>query len=199
MAQQLIMKEDLLERLVNFCLNSDHPGVRAESPRLLAWLIKHCHSSDAYPKLVTVKDCVRCLVEMIPSSHGVMQNEALYALNILCAFETVTKEKNTEKVTELSQDIDNLQINNHDLKNILVECDIGKYITFLLNKYGEKMEKEIIENMVLFLEKLCVSSEVQKNLKKNDVQNVMKKILDRKDCNNLSERVDKICLAVESG
>lgn len=199
------MKEELLERLVNFYQNSDHPGVRAESPRLLAWLIKHSHTSESYPKLIKVKDCIKCLIEMIPSSHGVMQNEALLALNILCAFENgKTKDsKLTNKQEgnlELSNNIKTLEINKqNDLFEIFVEDDIGKFIAFLLNKYVEKMDKEIIENLIVFLEKICENQGIRENLKKNEVQTVFRRVLDRKELEKSFDRVKKIANSIDSG
>lgn len=204
-AQKLIMKEDLLERLVNFCLNSDHPGVRAESPRLLSWLIKHSHSSESYTYVIKVKDCVKCLVEMIPSSHGVMQNEALFALNLLCAFENISKAnkiadiKVTEKLeNEVGGDEKEAKCSDKNgLQQVFVEADIGKYVAFLLNKYSDKMEKEIIENLLLFLEKLCEYPDVKENLKTNKMTLVLKKILERKELAFVFDRVNKISGLVE--
>lgn len=179
----LITRKDLLERLVYLCFNSDHPGVRAESPRLLAWLIKHCHSNDPFPALIRVTDSIKCLIEMLPSSHAVMQNESLLALNLLC----IAHNQST-KVED---------------KNILEACfvssDIGKYIAFLINKYSEKMEREIIENLLFLLEKLCTYASVKNNLKNNQVAEVLKKYLDRADVKELHNRVNKLISSIDSG
>ncbi|KAJ8950000.1 hypothetical protein NQ318_002411 [Aromia moschata] len=96
-ALDLISRVDLLERLIYWCYNSDHLGVRGEVPRLLCWLIKNCHSFKPFENVLSVNGTVKCVVEMISSNHAVMQNEAFYGLNLLCIGCT---DKNLEKLTE---------------------------------------------------------------------------------------------------
>nr|CAI5826614.1 unnamed protein product [Callosobruchus analis] len=83
-ALDLISRQDFLERLVFWCYNSDHLGIRGEVPRLISWLIKNCRSFKPFKGVLDVDGCVKCIVEMICSNHAVMQNEAFIALSLMC-------------------------------------------------------------------------------------------------------------------
>lgn len=159
----------------------------AESQRLLAWLIKHCHSSEPYVNIIQVDDCVRCLVEMIPSSHAVMQNEALLALNLLCEYEKIYRSKNSNDQ------------NNKNLESVLVKADVGKFVTILLNKYSLKMKREVIENLLSLFERICEYKEVKQNLKTNEVSTSLKKCLEREDLKEIYGRINKIISSIDSG
>lgn len=224
-ALQLAMKEDLLEKLVEWCYNSNHPGVRAEAPRTLTWLIKHCHSSKPYPYMIKTKDCIKCLVEMITSSHAVMQNEALFALNLLCATclhndstnltdnekmqrASVTENQNSNNHNTTDEnnkpDDNKLEVNENQeieqhLADILVSSDIGKCITFLLNKYSDKVEKEVIANLLTLLECLTQITNVREHLKQTEVSGAFKKCLDRENLKPLHDRINKISNSIDSG
>lgn len=85
----LLTQHCFIQKLVQWCRNSEHLGVRGEAPRLLAWLIKN-NSRSQQPQqinnLITeIPDVIPCLVEMLGSMHPVMQNEAILALVLLCA------------------------------------------------------------------------------------------------------------------
>lgn len=182
------MRRDLLEKLVEWCFNSDHLGVRGEASRLLAWLIKNCHSTKPYPIILSIKDCVRCLVEMIPSNHAVMQNEAFYALNLLC----IDRISNSN-----SNDID--ACNSQSLDKILVEAEISKKINFLINKYKEKLEPETVVNLLTLIERLIVSPILLEHLKENCVGQELRKLVDVKKLTDLHDKIKLLSNTIDSG
>ncbi|KRT80317.1 Armadillo repeat containing protein, partial [Oryctes borbonicus] len=147
-ARALISRKELIEKIVYWCYNSDHLGVRAEAPRLLVWLIKNSHSAEAYPMILSVPNSVKCLVEMITSLHAVMQNEAILALNLICScyfmandnerpYSTVTEQVNNMKLVNTNVGVDSTYI-----AELLIAADIAKNIAFIINKYHEKMAFE---------------------------------------------------------
>lgn len=131
-----------------------------------------------------------------------MQNEAILALNLLCTYENLIKEKKDTNLTDnekqISQDIHNLNI-EHCLEATFVSADVGKFIAFLLNKYRDKMEKEVFENLLALIEKLCVFAKVKDNLKKNEVEIAVASCLQRKDWEVMFERISKVSSSIDSG
>lgn len=174
-ALELISRTEFLERLVYWCYGSDHLGVRGEVPRLLAWLIKNCHSFVPFETFIKIHGTVKCLVEMISSNHALMQNEAFHALNLLylgCS-----------------------QSNDQDLEiflNLVIEADLGKTLSFILNKYGGKMDVHTVENLLTFLEHLVTSNVLIDHLNKTKVRSPLLKISSCSSTEGISDRLNKI-------
>lgn len=181
----LISRVDFLERLVYWCYNSDHLGVRGEVPRLLAWLIKNCHSFKPFEKFIFVKDTVRCVVEMIASNHAVMQNEAFYAIKLLftgCCNISSTNTNNREGSITLTD----------KLIEEVINADIGKHLNFVINKYGEKMDQHSIDNLVALLEQMLSFQSAAKHLKLASISKVLEKMSFNPNVENAYEKFDKI-------
>ncbi|CAN7991752.1 unnamed protein product [Ixodes pacificus] len=83
-ATKLGLNEQLVRHLVTWCSTEDHPGVKGESVRLLAWLVKNSASSEVKATLCR-GGALPHLVAMLGSEHGVMQNEGLLALALVAA------------------------------------------------------------------------------------------------------------------
>lgn len=83
-AVQLGENENCLTRLAGWCNTEDHPGVKGEANRLQASVIKNS-KSPAVIRLFAKYGGLNHLVTMAASEHEVMQNEALVALNLICA------------------------------------------------------------------------------------------------------------------
>ncbi|XP_022236042.1 rap1 GTPase-GDP dissociation stimulator 1-like [Limulus polyphemus] len=81
-ASKLGTNSSFIQQLVRWGYTEDHPGVKGEAIRLLAWLVKHSRSSDVM-RLLIKEGGVPQLLNMIQSEHQIMQNEALLALNIM--------------------------------------------------------------------------------------------------------------------
>ncbi|XP_076361234.1 rap1 GTPase-GDP dissociation stimulator 1-B-like isoform X3 [Tachypleus tridentatus] len=81
-ARRIGVDSTFIQQLVKWGYTEDHPGVRGEAVRLLAWLVKHSRSSDVM-QLIVKEGGVPQLVNMIQSEHHIMQNEALLALIIM--------------------------------------------------------------------------------------------------------------------
>ncbi|XP_018575957.1 rap1 GTPase-GDP dissociation stimulator 1 [Anoplophora glabripennis] len=180
-ALDLISRVDFLERLVYWCYNSDHLGVRGEVPRLLAWLIKNCHSFKPFEKFVFVKDTVRCVVEMIASNHSVMQNEAFYAIKLLfigCCSSTNNVESSDTLIEKLIEEV--------------INADIGKHLNFVINKYGEKMDQHSVDNLVALLEQILSFKSATKHLKSANISKVIEKMSLNPNIQNASDKFHKI-------
>lgn len=192
-ALTLLNRKDFLEHLVDWCRNSDHLGVRGEACRLIAWLIKHCHSEKPYRMVVEVKDCVKCLVEMIMSIHAAMQNEAFFALKLLC-------------LSQLSSSTNGLAINGCGdqkscdnvslLEKALVDADVGHSLLFLINNHRHKMEKETVENMISLLKLLLTSRRILSHLNGCKFHETLRLVCELKcipDTKELEELIRTIC------
>lgn len=171
----MIQQRDFVKKLVYWCYNSDHLGVRGEAPRLLCWLIKNCHSSTHLATIPSVPDSIKCLVEMISTMHAVMQNEALLALNLLCA--SSSKQSN--------------------LPQLFIDADLGKHIAFVINKYHEKMERETIENMLILLEQLTKFTPISKHLLNSKVNDTLKLLTANKNATPSNSRISKLITSIE--
>ncbi|VEN49595.1 unnamed protein product [Callosobruchus maculatus] len=186
-ALNLISRQDFLERLVFWCYNSDHLGIRGEVPRLISWLIKNCRSFKPLKVVLDVDGCVKCIVEMICSNHAVMQNEAFIALSLMC---TGCKKNDTELQGGVQWD---------QLVRQLVAADIGKSVSFVLMKYGHKMDKSSIENLLTLLEQLLFEhSELLNHLKEADLSSRLTSLTSNSNAEQLKERIDKIVNALKA-
>nr|CAI5826613.1 unnamed protein product [Callosobruchus analis] len=184
-ALDLISRQDFLERLVFWCYNSDHLGIRGEVPRLISWLIKNCRSFKPFKGVLDVDGCVKCIVEMICSNHAVMQNEAFIALSLMC---TGCKKNDAEVQGGAQWD---------QLVRQLVEADIGKSVSFVLMKYGHKMDRSSIENLLTLLEQLFEHSELLNHLKEADMSPRLITLTSNPNAERLKERIDKIVNALK--
>lgn len=185
-ALTLISRREFVEKLVYWCYNTDHLGIRGEIPRLLAWLIKNCHSFKPFKDLLNINDVVKCLVEMISSNHGVMQNESFYALNLLC----IGSDPNT-----------NDNINSNDINPTffeqLINADIGKNLNFAINKYSDKMDKQTIENLVTLLEHLIQSYSLIDHLRSNNLKDGLEKLKSNSNLQLILERLNVVLHAID--
>ncbi|EFA00118.1 GTPase-GDP dissociation stimulator vimar [Tribolium castaneum] len=186
-ALDLISRKEFLEKLIYWCYNSDHLGVRGEIPRLLSWLIKHCHSFKPFHALLQVRDSVKCLVEMMSSNHAVMQNESFYALNLLCIGCGVSHENDS------SNGVNGDHANEDGvLFEQLIDAEIGKNLSFVVNKYSDKMDKQTIENLVTLLEQLINSRAVSSHLKSNNVGEALAKLASNSNAQSLSDKLNHV-------
>ncbi|KAK4873178.1 hypothetical protein RN001_015207 [Aquatica leii] len=186
-ALDLIMKDDLLRKIVDWSYNSDHLGVRGEASRFLAWLIKHCHSSKPYNSILQTKDCVKCLVDMISSNHAVMQNEAFYALTLLC-IDRLGNSHSSSNAEDYNK-----------LDKILVEAGIGKNLSFIINKYKEKLEKETIVNLLTLIEHLVKSPLIVQHLNESQLNERLSQLQDNKKAVEVHEKIKELRDAIDIG
>ncbi|CAL1295263.1 unnamed protein product [Larinioides sclopetarius] len=73
---------DFVKRLVSWCAVEDHPGVKGEATRLLAWIAKNSKTPSVMKNLVKA-NALPPIISMMKSEHVVMQNEALIALSLV--------------------------------------------------------------------------------------------------------------------
>lgn len=172
-ALDLINKKEFIEKLVYWCYNSDHLGVRGEVPRLLVWLIKNCHSFKPFGSFISIPGSVKCLVEMISSNHALMQNEAFLALNMLYIGISTIQPMDLRKFIEL-----------------IIEADIGKNLNFILTKYGGKMEQHTVENLLILLEHLVKNKLFIDHLNQSKVKDPLRKVYIVAHTQELKHRLD---------
>lgn len=177
-AFNLLLRKDFIERLVYWCYNSDHLGVRGEVPRIFCWLIKNSHSSSPFSTFLTIPDSTKCIVEMISSNHGVMQNESFLALSIL-AVGLSNNEKHAGDEMER-------------FYKTLCDSAIGKNLNFVMNKYGEKWDQHTIENCLTLLENLVKSGQVVAHLKENNILECLEKLKNNGNVKDNLTRVSSI-------
>ncbi|XP_060522206.1 GTPase-GDP dissociation stimulator vimar [Cylas formicarius] len=170
-ASDLVSRRDFIERLVYWCYNSDHLGVRGEVPRIFSWLVKNCHSADLFPTFVSIKDSVGCIVDMIVSNHAVMQNEAYSALGLLCAG---LSEPHLGRFYES-----------------LINAELESKLRFITTKYGAKWNAETIENLLGLLERLSASEKVVAQLRDSDYADVLIRLKDNPNAKNPDE-IDRL-------
>lgn len=141
---------------MDWCYNSNHLGVRGEVPRLIAWLIKHCHSFQPISIILNTDKLVRCLVEMISSNHAIMQNEAYFALNILTLGST--------------------NENNREFVERCINADIGKHLHYIIGKYADKPDFKSTENLLCLLENLSKSPQLVEHLRSCGLKEALAKL-----------------------
>lgn len=174
-ALDLLSREDFIKRLVHWFNNSDHLGVRGEVPRLISWLIKNCNSYKPFIHLLEIEESLKCLVEMISSSHAMMQNEALSSLDLVC---TGSSELSVEEFNKFVKAV--------------IDSDIGKHLQFVVNRYGEKMNDQTITNLLSLIEHLLKSEEALTHLNKNKVKSALLKINITSESDLLSDRLNVV-------
>lgn len=99
---------------------------------LITQLVFNCRNQVVTDAMIECKAIPR-IVNMIPSDHEVMQNEALLAINILSS------------------------IRLKEMEKILLDAKIGEEIVRLINE--RKLKKEVFANLVTLLRQLSSSSE----------------------------------------
>lgn len=181
-----------MERLVYWCYNSDHLGVRGEVPRLIAWLIKHCHLSEVLYKLLDVQDVIRCLVEMTSSSHSVMQNEAFMALNILHTVYSSSRHADGGKIK------DSINVDLQKFYKLLITADVAKHLTLIICKCSDKQDIETINSILTLLENLIQSQDIVSHLKTHNTLDSLRKLSVSCKVDNLQERIKCISTALSA-
>lgn len=141
---------------MDWCYNSNHLGVRGEVPRLIAWLIKHCHSFHPISLILNTDKLVRCLIEMISSNHAIMQNEAYFALTILSLAST--------------------NENNSVFVKLSIDADIGKHLHYIIGKYVDKPDASSTKNLLCLLENLSKFPELLEHLKLCGIKEALAKL-----------------------
>ncbi|KAF7278650.1 visceral mesodermal armadillo-repeats [Rhynchophorus ferrugineus] len=177
-AFNLLSRKDFIEKLVFWCYKSDHLGVRGEVPRIFSWLVRNTCESTPFSTFLSVPDSVKCIVEMISSNHGEMQNESFRALSILA-----TGLSNSEKHSgdELDQ-----------YYQLLCDASIGKNLNFVMNKYGEKWDHHTINNCLILLDGLIKSDLLINHLKETDIVTALEKLKNNTNSKEYLMTINKI-------
>lgn len=118
-----------------------------------------------------VEGCVACLVNMLISSHAIMQNEAILALTLL-AIESLKATPQPEQ----PYDYENAFIQQ------LIKSEIGKHVSVLIETNCGKLPVEVAENLMAFLDITSKKNEIALDYKENKVDETLVKFKEtRKD------------------
>lgn len=140
----MISKNSFLDKLVKWFNHSYHLGVKLEVSRLLAWLIKSCHSWQSMQYILRTDGTVVCLVSMFSSEDVIMENEALFSLNLLAISLTQNSDNNCLEGVDLEK-------NKTEFVKEIVKADIATVLPYVrIFSHSEQM----LENLISLLEKL---------------------------------------------
>ncbi|XP_052235417.1 rap1 GTPase-GDP dissociation stimulator 1-like isoform X3 [Dreissena polymorpha] len=116
-ALRLGQDREFITRLVEWSACEQHPGVKGEATRLLAWLIKNSRAEEVMRNIIRA-DGIPHLVSMTTSEHVVMQNEALVSLTLIVTM-VLADAALPMKEADLSETICSLLQDQHTLPEIL--------------------------------------------------------------------------------
>lgn len=148
--------------------------------------------------ILSVPNSLKCLVEMISSLHAVMQNEAIFAINLICSYFFGSSD-NAQAYSNISEQVTNLKLDNAQtyfdhtyVAELLITADIAKNIAFIINKYHEKMSFETVNNLVRLLFLLSKSTTIVDHLEKFNMSNALSLLLKNKNSRDLSNDINKL-------
>ncbi|KAI4478167.1 PREDICTED: rap1 GTPase-GDP dissociation stimulator 1-B [Polistes canadensis] len=168
-------KEDLIKRTVVWCGTDDHPGVQGEAHRLLAWLINNSKDKDV--ALIIIKySGTQYLIKMILAEHALMQNEAILSLTYLATICPI------------------------ELKDALIENNIGNVICTFFKESASKLELPIICNMFSFIDSIIKSDIIKQHLNNTaGLKTALKNVLDYKYVDStLKEKINVISNTIDA-
>ncbi|KAJ0180156.1 hypothetical protein K1T71_004747 [Dendrolimus kikuchii] len=180
-AKQLASNGAALGRVARWGGAGAGAGAAGEAPRLIAWAVKQLRHSTHWRHVIQVEGCVASLVNMLVTSHSLMQNEAILALTLL-AIESLNKTPITE---EPDFDYERSFIAQ------LIESEIGKHVSILVDTNCAKMPVEVAENLMAFLDITSKKNKIALDYKEAKVQDSLKKFSEARS--NLSEDL-KCCI-----
>lgn len=182
-AIELLKNEELISKLADWADNNDHPGVSGESPRLIAWLIKYCgqvqdpNKSDIIKNVilsfVKIKGSIACLINMLSSSHEVMQNEGLLALIFLLSMLVLGNNTDEDK---------------KKIGQILLDADIISKLNLFL-KATKNESKELLDNAIFLIKLLMNLQNVRDLLIESDMKLKLENLQSEK---NFSDKLEII-------
>ncbi|XP_032680958.1 rap1 GTPase-GDP dissociation stimulator 1-B [Odontomachus brunneus] len=174
-AVSLGRREDLIKRAVEWCSIEDHPGVKGEANRLIAWLINN--SRDKQIALSIIKyDAVQHLVNMLLAQHSLMQNEAILGLTILT------------------------KICPAESEELLIAAGFGRNMCEFFETRADNLDIHIVLNALSLLNSVVQSDQLKKHLKSCGLASTCKNLCSHESENTaeLRTRVNALCAALEA-
>ncbi|XP_060551393.1 rap1 GTPase-GDP dissociation stimulator 1-like isoform X2 [Ruditapes philippinarum] len=153
-AVKLGQHREFVTRLVEWSACEEHPGVKGEATRLMAWLVKNSRAEDVMRNIIRA-DGIPFLVAMATSEHIVMQNESLVALTLIAS-------------TVLA-----------DAALPLKEADILDTITQLLK--ADETLPEIKCNTLTLTRTICSSEALREDLLSSSIPDVIRQLTEHDD------------------
>ncbi|XP_014276992.1 GTPase-GDP dissociation stimulator vimar [Halyomorpha halys] len=171
-ASELGSKEEIIDKLVEWCFTDDHPGVQGEANRLLAWIVKNSRDRDVIGKMVG-RGCVECLVRMLQAEHTVMQAEAFLALNLMTA------------------------MRGQDAEYSLLRASVGSAITNFLQQATPP--REVFHNLLAFVGQLVTSSDMRRHLRDTGVPKALYSCVLGDTLSDLRDQVSRLTTLIDAG
>ncbi|XP_041362294.1 rap1 GTPase-GDP dissociation stimulator 1-like [Gigantopelta aegis] len=146
--------KEFISRLVEWCGVEEHAGVKGEANRLLAWLVRNSKSADVMKNIIRA-DGLQFLVAMATSEHIVMQNEALFALTMICSSVLA------------------------DAAVALKEADLSTMLTTILK--DKNTVSEITCNTLTLTKAICTADNLREELISSGIAVIIRELSDHKD------------------
>ncbi|GBP46908.1 Rap1 GTPase-GDP dissociation stimulator 1-A [Eumeta japonica] len=148
----------------------EHAGAAGEAPRLLAWTVRQLRHTNACQDIMQVDGCISCLVNMLVSSHSVMQNEAILSLTLLAIDVFNNKTPQTEHPPMFNYE--------KNFMTQLEKSEIGKHVSLLIDSNCAKMPIEVAENLLAFLDITAKKNELAHEYRNAKVHESLQKLTD---------------------
>lgn len=168
-ALKLGCDREFVVRLVEWSACEEHPGVKGEATRLLAWLVKNSRTEEVMRNIIRAEG-IPCLVSMATSEHVVMQNESLVALTLIAS-------------TVLA-----------DAALPLKEAGLKDTIYQLLQ--DKEILPEIKCNTLTLIKTVCTTEQLQEDIVNSSIPEVVKQLTEHED-NKVKEAAKVVISAVE--
>ncbi|XP_013188846.2 GTPase-GDP dissociation stimulator vimar [Amyelois transitella] len=187
-ARQLAESSAALRAVSRWGGAAECAGAAGEAPRLLAWAVKQLRHSH-WTHILQVEGCITSLVNMLVSCHSVMQNEAILALTLLAL---AALNRTTPQTEEPESDYEKSFITQ------IIESEIGKHVSVLIETNCAKMPLEVAENLLAFLDITSKKNKIALEYKEAKLQDSLQKFMDsRKDLGeNLKSCLTEIITAI---
>ncbi|XP_053392610.1 rap1 GTPase-GDP dissociation stimulator 1-like isoform X2 [Mercenaria mercenaria] len=153
-AVKLGQHREFVTRLVEWSACEEHPGVKGEATRLMAWLVKNSRTEDVMRNIIRA-DGTPHLVAMATSEHVVMQNESLVALTLIAS-------------TVLA-----------DAALPLKEADLLETVLQLLK--GDQTLAEIKCNTLTLTKTICTAESLREDLLSSSIPDVIRQLTEHDD------------------
>ncbi|CAH2107796.1 unnamed protein product [Euphydryas editha] len=156
---------------------AEHAGAAGEAPRLLAWTVRLLPADRALDSIVQAEGCISSLVNMLLASHSLMQNEAILSLTLI-------------SIHILKNTTDNMEMETNFVTQ-LIQSEIGKHVSVLIETNCAKMPLEVAENLIAFLDITSKNNTIVSDYKESKVHESLRKFVEARK--NFSAEL-KLCI-----
>ncbi|XP_023217098.1 rap1 GTPase-GDP dissociation stimulator 1-like [Centruroides sculpturatus] len=161
--------KEFVQKVIEWCKSDDHPGVKGESTRTIAWLVKNSLNQSVM-KNIAEAGGLSYLIEMIGSKYPVMQNEAIVSLTLIAS--TV-------------------------LNSCKDAFDMEKIVHVLCQCLSSEVAPEVVQNILTFISILASSDLKEELLKWSDIKSSIQLVSENSN-EDISKQAKNILQILES-